>query len=156
MATEAPTDGAPCETADLFHGAIEHNLARKLRDLSACTLALSKSVEEVAARQSRRRKFKAEPTGDDIRSAHKQCVPALQSLQSLVEPTGPDGISAMPVPHTMSDWTKCRLELELQLHAAFTDTQIAQLLPRGGTERNVSERRYRDRKRHRANTSLLE
>lgn len=81
----------------LHNGAIEHKCSRKLRDILASVSALRKSVEAVAERQSRRRSFESERSGDDIKSAFKEWIAAGQPLRALIEPTGVDGILAMQV-----------------------------------------------------------
>jgi hypothetical protein len=133
--------------AGLHFGSMEHDLARKIRAVVRSIEALGEHVWLAADRQKERRVLKGQEDGTKTRHVFNTWLRAGRMLQTLIEPTGSVGVSAMPVPHTLDDWRKCRFLLELVLSdAEFSDKEILKLLPGGGRPKDVYLRRYNAQK----------
>ena len=132
----------PRDTGDLRFGNTEHELAGKIRGIIRTIELLGDEVELVAERQRAQVVFKRQNDGTATRRAFHAWRTVGQALQRLVEPTGLRAIPAMQVPHTLDDWRRCRLNIELTLYEAkFTNTEISKLMPGGGGAKAVFQRR---------------
>jgi hypothetical protein len=132
----------PPEVASLYFGETEHELARKIRGIVRSIELLERDIAQVKKRQRSRVVFIGQDGRTSTEHAFYTWLSTGRVLQTLVEPTGLGGISAMQVPHTLEDWRKCRLNMERALYSAkFSNSQIAKLLPDGGSAKDVFQRR---------------
>lgn len=130
------------ESANLYFGEMEHELARRIRGIVRSIEMLASDIAVVAKRQQARVVFKGQNDGTLTERAFSTWRTSGRVLRTLVEPTGLVGISAMHVPHTLDEWRECRLNIEFTLYAAkFSNTQIAKLMPGGGGAKAVFQRR---------------
>jgi hypothetical protein len=138
----AANPGLPSEVASLYFGETEHELARKIRGIVRSIELLERDIAQVKQRQRSRVVFKGQDDGTSTEHAFHTWLSTGRVLQTLVEPTGLGGISAMQVPHALEDWRKCRLNMERALYSVqFSNSQIAKLLPGGGSAKDVFQRR---------------
>lgn len=137
----------PPGMASLYFGETERKLAGKIRGILRSIELLAPDITAATKRQRARVVFKGQEDGTSTERAFCTWLASGRSLQTLVEVTGSVGISAMPVPHTLDDWRKCRLNIELALYAAkFSNSQIAKLLPGGASAKAVFQRRRHTRR----------
>jgi hypothetical protein len=84
------------DAADLYFGRFEHDVAAKLRAVSAQAERLHSQIEKVADRQARRAVMKGAETGLRVRRTFARWLELGERLRRLVEPTGSIGLGGLP------------------------------------------------------------